>query len=248
MHHIVSNKARRGLRGRIERRKSGGGPTYGHDVVRRVGEGGKITTGERAINEDEANIVRRIFGEYVAGRSPKQIAVQLNAEGVPFPSGEAWGPSTIYGNRGRGTGVLNNELYIGKIIWNRLRYIKTPDTGKRVSCLKPKEEWIIKDVPDLRIIDDALWQAVKERQGDCSKQQKPFWDRRRPPNLFSYLVKCGECGGGCSMISQTHIGCSTARNKGTCANRLSMKRESLEDAVLGATYAPHECGIVRGVL
>jgi site-specific DNA recombinase len=36
------------------------------------------------------------------------------------------------------------------------------------------------------------------------------------------------------MISKTHVGCTTARNKGICDNRLSIKREALEEAVLGA--------------
>ena len=36
------------------------------------------------------------------------------------------------------------------------------------------------------------------------------------------------------MISATHVGCSTARNKGTCSNRLAIKRADLEERVLGA--------------
>ena len=50
-------------------------------------------------------------------------------------SGKAWGPSTIHGNRQRGTGILNKELYIGRLVWNRLRYVKDPETGTRVSRL-----------------------------------------------------------------------------------------------------------------
>jgi len=45
--------------------------------------------------------------------------------------------STINGNRQRGTGLLNNELYVGRLVWNRLRYMKDPETGKRVSKAKP---------------------------------------------------------------------------------------------------------------
>ena len=74
------------------------------------------------------------------------------------------GPSTIYGNWRRGTGVLNNELYIGRLVWNRLRYLKGPDSGKRASRLSPESEWIVKDVPELRIVDDGLWKQVKARQ------------------------------------------------------------------------------------
>ena len=68
------------------------------------------------------------------------------------PSGKGWGPSTIHGNRQRGTGILNNELYVGRLVWNRLRYMKDPETGKRVSRLNPETDWIIQDVPELRII------------------------------------------------------------------------------------------------
>ena len=52
--------------------------------------------------------------------------------------------------------------------------------------------------------------------------------------LLSYLLTCEACGGGFSKISATHYGCSTARNKGTCANRLRIAQNELEDMVLGA--------------
>ena len=92
----LSDKTRRGLRGCVEAKKSGGGNSYGYDVVRGVGPGGEPLTGERRINAREAAIVRRIFEEYAAGVSPRAIAKQLNAEGVPGPSAEHGGraPST----------------------------------------------------------------------------------------------------------------------------------------------------------
>ena len=118
----------------------------------------------RRINEKEAAIVSYVFNEYAAGKSPKAIAHALNKRNVPGPAGKAWGPSTINGNWRRGTGILNNELYIGRLVWNRLAYIKNPDTGKRVSRLNKKSALIITDVPELRIIDQDLWERVKERQ------------------------------------------------------------------------------------
>ena len=57
-------------------------------------------------------------------------------------------------------------------------------------------------------------------------------DRRRPKHLFSGLIKCGCCGGGYSMISKDLLGCSTARNKGTCDNRLNIRRDALEASIL----------------
>ncbi|MBN9052457.1 MAG: recombinase family protein, partial [Rhizobiales bacterium] len=234
----LADKTRRGLRGRVEEGKSGGGLCYGYDVVRQLGATGDAGRGERTINEAEANTVRRIFSEYLAGKSSRTIAMALNSEGVLGPQGSEWGPSTIHGNPKRGTGILNNELYIGRLVWNRLRYLKDPDTGKRVSRLNPESEWVVQDVPELRIIDQGTWDAAKERQGRLAWEppsgtdSNPLNDRRRPKHLFAGLIRCGCCGGGYSMISKDLVGCSTARNKGTCDNRLNIRRDMLESSVL----------------
>jgi len=104
----------------------------------------------------EAAVVRRIFKAFATGQSPRQLTKMLNAEGVPGPRGKIWTDTTIRGRATRGIGILNNEFYVGRLVWNRLRYIKDPDTGRRVSRPNPKSDWIVQDVPDLRIIDDAL--------------------------------------------------------------------------------------------
>ena len=75
--------------------------------------------------------------------SPRRIAFALNKEHMPAPGGKAWGASTINGNAARGTGILNNELYVGKLVWNRLRYVKDPETGKRNSRINPEAEWVV---------------------------------------------------------------------------------------------------------
>ena len=235
----LADKTRRGLRGRVEEGKSGGGLCYGYDVVRQPVTHDEPVRGDRTINPAEATIIRRIFEEYTVGKSPKRIAADLNREGIKAPSGGEWGFSTINGNRQRGTGILNNELYIGRLVWNRLRYIKDPATGKRVSRLNPEAEWIFQDVPDLRIVDQDLWDRVKARQKTIVTDHSDdtpnrLHERQRGKYLFSGLTKCGCCGGGYSMISSTHIGCSTARNRGTCDNRLNIRRDELEARVLNA--------------
>src|SRR5262245_25707540 len=144
----LAEKTHRGLRGRIEDGKSAGGLCFGYGVMKTSG-GGSVPTGEREIESTEAAIVERIFRDFVAGVSPKQIAKNLNREGIAGPFGGPWSPSTIYGNAKRGTGILNNDLYIGRLVWNRLRYVKNPDTGKRVSRLNPEGECIRKEVPQL---------------------------------------------------------------------------------------------------
>ena len=234
----LANKTRRGLRGRVEAGRSGGGLTYGYDVVGNRRDDGTVEAGDRRINEAEAEVVRRVFRQYAAGQSPRAIALSLNKDGISGPRGRGWGASTINGNASRGTGILNNPLYIGKLVWNKLRYVKDPDTGKRRSKANKAQAVIEKDVPHLRIIEQDLWDAVKQRQaevmlGPQRTQTKP-WDRRRPRYLLSGLAKCGACGGGYVQISKTHLGCATARNKGTCNNRLGIGREALERTILDA--------------
>src|SRR5215468_6823984 len=88
---------RRGQAGRVREGLSGGGLTYGYAPV-------PGRRGERIIVEAEAEIVRRVFAEYVAGRTPRDIAIDLNRERVPSPRGDFWSASTIHGNRKRGSG------------------------------------------------------------------------------------------------------------------------------------------------
>ena len=233
----LADKVRRGLRGRVEGGKSGGGNCYGYDVVKKFAADGEPVRGDRAINKFEGCVVRRIFSNYASGKSPKRIAFELNKEGIKAPGGGDWGFSTINGNRRRGTGILNNEMYVGRIVWNRLRYIKDPDTGKRVSRPNPESEWIFHDVPELRIIEQDLWDRIKARQEAIKVERstgKPnrLHERQRAKYLFSGLTRCACCGGGYSMIWQTLVGCSTARNKGTCKNRLNIRRDGLEKRVL----------------
>jgi site-specific DNA recombinase len=207
-------------------------------VVHKITADGTPIRGERTVNAAQATVIRRIFTEFATGVSPKAIAHKLNAEATAGPHGGAWSPSTIHGNWRRGTGILNNELYVGRLVWNRQRFVKDPHTGKRQARMNPESARVIKDVPHLRIIDDDLWDHVKERQketrariGTHTKDVRSE-RARRPRYLLSGLLTCGVCGGGFSKISQHHYGCSTARNKGTCDNRLSLRRDVIEATVL----------------
>ena len=232
----LAEKTHRGLRGRVEDGKSAGGLCYGYRVVKTL-NGATVTTGERKIVPEEARVVERIFREFVAGVSPKQIAKNLNREGIPGPFGGAWSPSTIYGNGKRGTGILNNELCIGRLVWNRLRYVKNPDTGKRVSRLNPEAEWMRKEVAELRIVPDDLWSAAKSRQQQTRHAVKTagaIGAAKRPQYLFSGLTKCGVCGAGFIMSGKNRLGCFGARDQGRCDNHLTIRRDEVEARVLHA--------------
>ena len=229
----LADKTRRGLRGRVEAGKSGGGNSYGYDVVKTLDESGEAERGVRTINERQAGIIRQIFDDYAAGKSPKAIAHALNRKGVPGPSGKGWGPSTINGNWRRGTGILNNEMYIGRLVWNRLAYIKNPDTGKRVSRLNPESEWIVKDVPELRIIDQELWDKVKERQQGL-RSLPAFYERQRRGCCSPISSNAAAAAGDSAKSRKAITAARTARNKGTCENRLTVRQDELEGLVLAA--------------
>ena len=237
----LAQKTRRGLEGRVREGRSAGGLCYGYMVIRETDLRGEPVRGGRRIDEAESAVVRRIFEQFAAGLSANAIAKQLNAEGVPGPRGLLWRDTAIRGHRQRGTGILNNELYVGRLVWNRLRYVKDPETGKRRSMRNGADDLVVETVPALRIVDDELWQRVKRRQdeieGTATVQKiraSAFWTRRRAAHLLTGLVYCGSCGGGYAAVGRDYLACSAARKLGTCDHRKAIRRPDLEQLILDA--------------
>ena len=214
-----------------------GGLAYGYEVVPPAS--GSQEAGERRIKPDEAERVQRIFLAYAAGKSPRVIARELNAAGLPGPGGRPWGDTTIRGQVDRGTGLLNNSLYIGRLSWNRCSYVKDPRTGRRVARPNSADQWEEVQVPDLRIIDQSLWDQVRARQASLefatkqSTASQPLNDAHRTKFLLSGLLSCGVCGGGYTIIGRDRYGCATRRCKGTCDNGVTIRRQIIESRVLG---------------
>ncbi len=235
----LAQKTHRGLEGRVRQGRSGGGLCYGYDVVKEHDAAGDRIAGGRRINPAEAGIVRRIFTEFAAGKSPRAIAKALNAEGIPGPRGRPWGDTTIRGHHTRRTGILHNELYIGRLVWNKQRYVKDPQTGKRLARLNPESDWVVQPVPDLRILEQDLWQraearlqAIRQSPMVQKAQKTRFWEKRRPRHLLTGLAACGHCGGTMITVGRHYMGCGNARRHGTCDNRQSMPRPELEAIIL----------------
>jgi site-specific DNA recombinase len=228
---------RRGQAGRVSEGRAGGGLTYGYDVLPAeiIAGSKKPRRGGRAINEVEAAVVRRVFAEYVAGRRPREIVRALNREHIQPPRGTEWRASALGGNVQRGSGILNNELYVGRLVWNKVRMIKDPDTGRRVSRPNPKAEWQIVGVPHLRIIDDetfAAAAAIRAHRGSLKPQY-----RRGPKRLLSGLLRCGCCGGGMALkdaagSDNRRVQCWRMREAGTCQNGQSYMIDVIERRVL----------------
>lgn len=218
-------EVRRGLAGRVGQGLNAGGKAYGYVSV--AGEKGK-----RSIIEAEAEIVRRIFEEYVAGRTPREIARDLNNERVPPPRGRMWNASTINGNMQRGTGIIQNELYAGRLVWNKVRMIKDPDTGKRLSRPNAKNKWQTADVPDLSIVSRGLFDAAQNRKQARSHTHPN--QQRRPRQLLSGLLRCGAgmSTNGKDKSGRVRIRGSAATESGSCQYAKTFYLRSVESAVL----------------
>lgn len=247
----LAEKTRRGQRGRIEKGRSGGGLAYGYDVAPDEGD----RAGARMINEDQARVVCRIFGDFAEGMTPGTIADMLNRECVPGPGGRPWGATTIRGHRIRGTGIINNPLYRGKLVWNRQSFVKDPVTGKRQARMNPEEEWVRKDVPDLRIVDEYLWQAVKSRQDAQEQKHGALRDGVRKAreararvlapgsSHFARLLTCAACGGDFCPVGRDRYGCAGHYRRKTCANGQTLPRRVMEEQVR-ALFA-ETCALIR---
>lgn len=222
----LADKTHRGLTGRALSGASAGGLPYGY----RVG----AKAGERVVDPQQADVVRRIYADFLAGGTARSIAAALNREGVPTArAGGSWAASAIHGDRKRGIGILANPIYVGRQVWNRSDWVKHPETGKRIRKERPRSEWITTEKPELAIIDAATWHAVQrrlERQGACiGKRGGPG----RPPRyLLSGLLRCAECGGPLVMVDAKAYACSVAKERGTCSSRLRLPRREAETNLL----------------
>ncbi|WP_426014027.1 recombinase family protein [Caulobacter sp. DWR2-3-1b2] len=236
----LAAKTHRGIRGRVEAGKVGCGNAYGYKVIRTIDEAGRVSTGEREIIADEAQVIRRIFRDYAAGKSPRRIAIELNAEGVPAPWGGRWSDTSIRGNRALGSGIINNEFYVGEMIWNRRRRMKHPDTGRITLRFNPESEWVHVLAPHLQIVSDELWAAARAKQSslvhvyeeNMAKHRSALTAMRRPKTLLSGLIVCGVCGGTVAKRSGNRFGCSNNALGNGCANGRTIVRDRLEERVL----------------
>lgn len=226
-----ARKVRRGLAGKVSQGMSAGGRAFGYRAD-------PASPGRLIVIEEEAEVVRRIFAEYVAGRSPRAIAQGLNRDGAPTFRAAAWTASSIAGWEERKSGILRNGLYAGRIVWNKTRMVKDPETGRRVPRPNPEADWRTAEAPELRIVEPDLWERVQALLAPVRRSKSDCARMRRPTRPLSGLLRCGSCGGGMSVVGKDKSGrirlaCSRHLQSRTCPAPRTWYLDRVEAAVIG---------------
>jgi site-specific DNA recombinase len=136
------------------------------------------------VHEEEAAIVRQIFAQFLAGDGVRRIAVQLAAEHISSPDGNAvWPLATIWR-------LLRNEAYVGHLYWNRTTTTFDPSLGRNRQSQRPRAEWV--EIPIPPILTEQTFEAVEA----AARRNATFSPRRAEPDTFLLrrLVRCGRCG------------------------------------------------------
>ncbi|MGE5500653.1 MAG: recombinase family protein, partial [Ignavibacteriales bacterium] len=140
-----------------------------------------------------------------------------------------WRPGALTGTKGSVTGILRNRLYIGEFHWGRTTRKRSRRQGKIKVKATPVSERLVQQMPQLRIVDDELFEAVQERLE--ARSAPNFNEHRHPEYLFTRKIYCSECGERLAVYNK-RLGCTGHALKGTCKVSRRVSREALEQAVL----------------
>ena len=206
--------------------------------------------GNLEIDEVAADVVRRIFREFIAGKGTYQIAQLLNKEEVTTPglymdikrvvenitdTTNKWRHTTI-------KRILINPIYIGTIVQNKTKKISYK--SKKMIDL-PKEQHTFTENHHPAIIDIDTWNTVqsmfKNNKGEKIKEEDP---------LLKSLLHCYHCHNKLQIVKKNdkykdkvtvrkYVICSTASRKITnkiCNNKKYINYENLETNVLDKIF------------
>ena len=183
-----------------------------------------------SINENEAKAIRQIFRWYTEeGYGGSKIANMLNERGIKTKRGNNWSQNSV-------CRILTNEIYTGKII-NGKEEIADFLTGQRKE--KDESEWLVTIRPELRIIEDEVFDKAQDILKGRYDSFKITHERQSNKYLFSTLIKCKECGWSfrrtVRQYKNTYVRwvCSGHNGKGadSCPNAVTVDEEELIQAL-----------------
>ena len=198
--------------------------------------------GKPEIVPDQAEIIRFIFKRYLAGDTLRAIKAQLEAEQVPYITGEvAWNLSTLQS-------ILQNEKYCGDVIMQKTFRKDCISKETVVNTGQLPKYWTQNHHEAIvsREIFDAVQEETARRKAMASGTKKSA-----PTGLGKYsskhaltgLLICGECGTPYRRVVWSQKGMK--RPVWRCVNRLdhgktlckhspTLDEKPLQEAVLAA--------------
>ena len=196
------------------------------------------------VDEEAAQVVRRIFRMTVDGYGTEQIATILSEEKVLTPiaywrekgvnrPGKSklrgpymWNSSTI-------THILSLQEYCGDIL-NFKTYSKSYKNKKRLA--NDRENWVIFQDVHEPIIERTVFEQVQQKRGKIRKRRTHEGER----NMFSGLLVCADCGHNLHFHFNQgnpdikYFNCSNYKgNRGSCTSTHYVRVDFLEQVVLG---------------
>lgn len=139
--------------------------------------------GTYQISPQEAEIVRGLFQDYLAGKGPKELAQHLTAKGIMSPTGKRWAPNAI-------RSMLSNPVYMGRLEYGKERRIRRDGKTVYIRSKSPVHANVEDAVPAL--ISKSLWERVQQRRRERAGHTR----RTLSPSsyLLSGIAQCGGCG------------------------------------------------------
>ena len=216
-------------------------PPYGY---RKDPDGSKFWV----VDDEAAEVVRRIYDLTIAGYGTEQIAVMLEQEEILCPTyywrskgiGRGGIKSTNdnpYGwNRSTIVKILKRQEYCGDVL-NFKTYSKSYKNKKRIE--NDKENWaVFKDV-HTPIVERGIWERVQEKRERVTRRKVTLSGER---NMFSGFLVCADCGSNLTYHfnqanhSITYFNCSGYNRAGSrkiCNSTHYIRTDFLEKVVLG---------------
>ena len=181
--------------------------------------------------------VRHIFEMAASGTSLRKIAKTLNREKIapprrPKKENPSWCPTAIHA-------MLRREMYSGRVIWNRSRFVKSPGTNKRMSRPRPRSEWRVIERPELRIVCGELWERVqtqlawKKKIRSADTQRIAELISLKPVSVQRYREMCR-----LRRESGNHVGAEPPRSSKIRVFAALLSRNMLK-------WPPNQKGLVR---
>ncbi|HYQ41912.1 MAG TPA: recombinase family protein [Polyangiaceae bacterium] len=157
---------------------NGSKPPFGFHVERIATASGPKN--KLAIDQHEAELVREVFRQYLAGTGAKSTARSLNQRGLLYRK-HLWTRDLVLK-------VISDPVVIGRYSWGRI--------DSRGKCVRPESEWI--PMPVDRIVDDETFQMTQALRAKRDPGRSPG---RLPssPLLLAGLLRCARCGEACQL-------------------------------------------------